>query len=63
LASSVTARGEKKTLPDHAIHDIPAAISSAADNSTLAQRAIVGILDHRNRPTVTKPDEEISAIP
>jgi hypothetical protein len=39
------------------------AISSAANNSTLAKRAIVVLLNHRNRPTDTKHDREITAIP
>jgi len=39
------------------------ATSSAANNSTLAKRAIVVLLNHRNRPTDTRHDDEITAIP
>jgi hypothetical protein len=39
------------------------AISSAANNSTLAKRATVVLLNHRNQPTDTKHDREIAAIP
>jgi hypothetical protein len=39
------------------------AISSAANNSTLAKRAIVVLLNHRNRPTDTKHDRQTTAIP
>ena len=39
------------------------AISSAANNSTLAKRAIVGLLNPCDQPTDTKHDGKITAIP